>query len=100
MLFLNLQTVRTPHERFERVYPAELFHGDHEDDSSRVVAPVSLSFDIRKDKDQFQLTGSVQTTVELGCSRCVEPTTVSVDAPFDLRYLPHKRLPGGDERET
>ena len=31
----------------------------------------------------------MQTTLELPCSRCLEPFTVPVDATFDLRYQPH-----------
>ena len=95
-MLLDLSRIRTHHERFERVYPPDAFAVDQED--FRVTAPVSLAFDIVKDKDQFRLTGRTQTTLELACSRCLEPITVAVDAPFDLRYQPH--LPGGeDERE-
>ena len=65
----------------------EAFAGDR--DSFRVVAPVALAFDIFKDKDQFRLVGRVQTTLELPCSRCLEPFTWPVDAAFDLRYQPH-----------
>jgi DUF177 domain-containing protein len=86
MLLLNLKTIRTAHERFERVYPADAFGGDL--DGFRVVAPVALEFDIHKDKDQFHLVGSVKTTVELACSRCLDAFTWPIDAAFDLRYHP------------
>ena len=32
--------------------------------------------------------GTVVTTLELRCSRCLEPFTLPVNAAFDLRYLP------------
>jgi uncharacterized protein len=63
------------------------------------VAPVSLAFDIRKDKQTFHLNGRVQTTAELPCSRCLEPYTHPVDAVFDLRYQPQTANTGADERE-
>jgi uncharacterized protein len=94
---LDLSKIRTPHERFEQVYPPEAFATDPE--SFRTVAPVSLAFDIFKDKSQFRLAGRVQTTLELPCSRCLEPLTAPVDLPFDLRYQPHSTNTGEGERE-
>jgi uncharacterized protein len=94
---LDLSRIRTPHERFEQVYQPEAFAPDPE--SFRVVAPVSLTFDIFKDNDQFHLTGHTKTTLELPCSRCLEPLTAPVDLPFDLRYQPHTANAGEGERE-
>jgi uncharacterized protein len=97
MLSLNLARIRDPQERFEQVYsPEQLAAGD---DAFRVAAPVTLAFDIYKDKDQFRLIGSVQTTLELPCSRCLEPFIWPLDSSFDLRYQPHARNAGEGERE-
>ena len=98
MLLLNLNKIRTAQERFEKVYePGQL----GTDPDFKVVAPVSLAFDIFKDKEQFRLVGRVQTTLELNCGRCLEPLTLPVDADFDLRYHPRAENTGGgeDERE-
>ena len=97
MLSLNLAKVREAHERFEQVYAPEQLGTS--DDAFRVAAPVALAFDIHKDKDQFRLVGSVRTTLELPCSRCLEPYTWPVDSSFDLRYQPHARNTGEGERE-
>ena len=97
MLSLNLARIRDAHERFEQVYTAEQLAGG--DEAFRVAAPVTLAFDIYKDKDQFRLIGSVQTTLELPCSRCLESFTWPVSASFDLRYQPHARNTGDGERE-
>jgi DUF177 domain-containing protein len=96
MLALDLNRIRTAQERFERVYqpdqlPAEQDFG--------VVEPVSLAFDIFKDKQQFRLVGHVKTTLELLCSRCLEPFTMPVEQTFDLRYQPHAHNTGEGERE-
>jgi uncharacterized protein len=98
-MLLDLSRIRTPHEHFAQVYPVDAFAADR--DEFRVAAPVSLAFDIFKDKAQYRLTGRTQTTLELPCSRCLEPMTVTVDAPFDLRYQPHSPSAPGrdDERE-
>jgi uncharacterized protein len=95
-MLLDLSKIRTPHERYEKTYAAQAFAAD---DSFRVAAPVSLTFDIFKDKQQFRLVGHVQTTLELSCSRCLEPFTRSVDAEFELRYQPHAENTGEGERE-
>jgi uncharacterized protein len=96
MLSLNLNRIRTAEERFEQVYTPEQFAGD---DDFRVAAPIALAFDIFKDKQQFRLVGTVKTTLELPCSRCLEPYTLPVDQRFDLRYQPHAQNTGEGERE-
>jgi uncharacterized protein len=100
-MLLDLSQIRTPHERYEKVYRPEAFQGVFSDDRERfqVVGPVALAFDIHKDKEQFQLVGNVTTTLELPCSRCIEPFTQPVDAEFDLRYQPHSANSGEGEKE-
>jgi DUF177 domain-containing protein len=96
MLALNLGWIRTPHERFEQTYaPGQL----ESNDDFAVVEPVSLAFDIFKDNEQFRLVGAVRTTLEMPCSRCLEPYIMPVDQAFDLRYQPHARNTGEGERE-
>lgn len=97
MLSLNLAKIRSAEEHFEREYAPGALNG--EKDAYAIVAPVSLVFDIRKDKDKFHLVGRVKTTLEMPCSRCLEPFRIDVDAPFDLRYQPHAEHHGAGERE-
>jgi uncharacterized protein len=100
-MLLDLSQIRTAHERYEKAYQPEAFRGVFGDDREtfEVVSPVSLAFDINKDKDQFRLVGSLGTTLQLPCSRCLEPFTLPVDAHFDLRYQPHALNAGEGERE-
>jgi len=97
MISLNLSRIRAADERFERVYEPAQFAAD---ESYRIVAPVDLAFDIHKDKSEFHLVGTVKTTLELPCSRCLEPFLWPVDASFDLRYHPHAENRGEGEREV
>jgi uncharacterized protein len=96
MLALDLNKIRTAHERFERVYQPDQLPAEQD---FRLVEPVSLAFDIFKDKQQFRLAGQVKTALELACSRCLEPFTMPVDQRFDLRYQPHAQNTGEGERE-
>lgn len=96
-MLLNLNNIRTAHDRYEKVYRPEAFGGDQ--GGFRIIEPVSLAFDIFKDKAQFRLAGGVQTALELVCGRCLEPFTLPINAPFDLRYQPHTTNTGEGERE-
>jgi len=97
---LDLSKIRTPHEHFEQVFPPEAFAAPEGNaDSFRVAGPVRLRFEIFKDKSAFRLVGSTETTLEVPCSRCLEPMLVPVDAAFDLRYQPHSTNTGDAEQE-
>ena len=96
-MFLNLNQIRTTEERYENVFAPAAFGSDHE--SFRIVDPVSLAFDIFKDKAQVRLVGGVRTRLELACCRCLETLTWPVDVSFDLRYHPHTVNTGEGERE-
>jgi uncharacterized protein len=96
-MLLDLSKIRTAHERYDKTYPAEAFVAERAD--FRVAEPVTLGFDIYKDKDQFHIVGDVKTTLELSCSRCLEPFALPVDSHFDLRYQPHAQNTGEGERE-
>jgi uncharacterized protein len=98
MFALDLSRIRTAHERIERVYAPGDFATDASDGFT-IAAPVELAFDIYKDKQQFRLIGTVKTTLELPCSRCLEPFVWPVEASFDLRYQPHAHNTGEGERE-
>lgn len=97
-MLLALTRYRQPLSRFSRTFQPEDVAG--EGDAYGIVAPVDLDFDIHKDKDKFRLVGRVRTELELQCSRCLDPFRMTVDAPFDLRYLPASENTGEDEREV
>ena len=96
---LDLSQIRSPHEHFERVFPPEAFGAPSADADFKVASPVKLAFEIYKDKTTFRLVGRTETTLEVPCSRCLEPMVLPVDAAFDLRYQPHTENTGDGERE-
>jgi len=93
---LDLSRVRAPHEHYEKVYDPSAFASDTD---YKIVAPVSLLFDIHKNDETFRLDGRVRTTLELTCSRCLEPFRWEVDEPFSLTYEPRRARDGDSERE-
>ena len=96
-MLLNVGQMRNPHHRLDGTYQPVLFEAV--EGMYRVAAPVRLGFDIDKDGVRFRLVGQVATTLEMTCSRCLEPFQVPVAAGFDLRYVPHSQNVGEGERE-
>ena len=92
---LDLSHIRQPETAFARQYEPSAFADQDED--YRVVSPVALAFTIHKDHDRFRLVGTLAATLELRCSRCLEPFALPVNAAFDLRYHPEgKAAPDAD----
>lgn len=83
---LDLSHLRQEETEFDRRYePSAFAAGDAE---FRVVAPIALHLTVHTDKDRFRLVGSVETVLELDCSRCLEAFAFPVERTFDLRYVP------------
>ena len=82
----------------ERTFDPAAF--DPQDEDFRVARPVEVSMDVQKaGADTYHVTGRAKTSLELDCSRCLEPFLVPVDTTFDLRYVPQTQNTGGEERE-
>jgi uncharacterized protein len=96
---LSLRSLQGAHEHVEKRYEPSLFPGDTE--GFRVASPVTLAFDVdRQEPGRYRLSGHVSGTLELACSRCLEPFRLPVDMPFDLRYVPRSENTGEGEREV
>lgn len=94
---LKISEIRGDRDRVAKRYPPSAFARDRQ--SYEIVEPVDLAFDVVKDGRRVHLTGTVTTTLELSCGRCLEPFRMPVDASFDLRYLPRDENTGEGERE-
>ncbi|ODS57033.1 MAG: hypothetical protein ABS36_05905 [Acidobacteria bacterium SCN 69-37] len=85
-MLLDLSRLRGGGGRIDRRDPPEAFDATNED--FRVVAPVVLGADVRKDRGNVRIVGRLTGELELSCSRCLEPFRIPVDSAFDLLYLP------------
>jgi uncharacterized protein len=97
-MLIDLSRFRGGLEHLERTYDSEAFGKDA--DAFRVVAPVEVSADLRKDTKKVRLVGRVTTTLELDCSRCLDSYTVPIDAKFDVLFLPAGANTGDAEQEV
>jgi uncharacterized protein len=92
MQFDLRQLARGGDHHLDRTFqPAQFDASDVKDEEYKVVAPVHLVIDVRKDRDAFLVTGRVDTRLELECGRCLEPFEVPVESAFELRYVPEPK---------
>ncbi|HZA35530.1 MAG TPA: DUF177 domain-containing protein [Vicinamibacterales bacterium] len=96
-MLLDVETIREPNKRVERTEPPTAFEPE---DVFRIVAPVELRLNLHKDKAKVRLTGTVKTTVEVDCSRCLEGFQVPIASTFDVQYLPATAAPADSDREV
>lgn len=97
-MLIDLSRFRGGLEHLERTYDPETFTRDA--DAFKVVAPVSVAAELRKDSQKVRLVGCLTTTLGLECSRCLEPFTVPIDAKFDVLFLPAGANVGEGEQEV
>ena len=97
MLALEVARMREGTGRLDQTIPASALAVEED---YRVTAPVVLDAATNKDKEKVRIAGRIRTTIELMCSRCLEPYDVPVDAAFDLFYLPAAEAPDDDEVEV
>jgi uncharacterized protein len=97
-MLLDLNKLHGSREHVERALAPSAF--DPQDPEYRVAAPVELSMDVEKaGADTFRVTGRARTSLELTCSRCLDPFGIPVDVTFELRYVPQTENAGEGERE-
>ena len=85
-MLYDLSRFRGDTDRIDRRYDAGAFA--LKDEEFRLVGPVGIAADLRKDGRKVRLVGRVTATLECDCSRCLEAFQIPVDAPFDVMFLP------------
>ena len=99
-MHLSLRSLHDEHQHLEKRYEASQFP-TADGDPFRVVAPVTLSFDIdSQEPGRYRVAGHLTGEIELDCSRCLEPFTFPMATDFDLRYVPRTENVGEGEREV
>jgi uncharacterized protein len=97
-MLLDLSRLRSGVDHIERLYEPSAFPLG-EADEFRLIAPVDVVADLRKDARTVRLRGRVRTGLECDCSRCLESFPVPVDATFDLLFMPASAQTAEGERE-
>ena len=97
-MLLDLSRLKSGVHHVRRRYEPQAFALAEEE--FRLVAPVTLDADVRRDEQKVRLTGRVATTIECDCGRCLEPFSVPVAADIDLLFLPAAAVADEGDRET
>jgi uncharacterized protein len=72
--------------QFAHTYqPSEL---SLEDPDLRLIEPAEVRGRIRRKGDEVELIGSLKTTLETVCARCLKPVVLPFSADFDERFSP------------
>lgn len=99
-MLLDLSRLRSGVERLNRRLEPDALEAVED---FRVVSPVALTGEVRKDGPQIRLKGRLAATLECACSRCLEPFEVPIAVDLDLLFLPvsaagnRSPVTGGDE---
>ncbi len=85
----DLSRFKNGTERIDRTYePGAFASATADPDDFRVAEPVHLSLVFAKHGNRVAVTGHLTASLEVPCSRCLEPFRVPVDAKIDLMYYP------------
>jgi uncharacterized protein len=96
-MLLDVETIREPNKRVEQIEPPTAFEPE---DVFRIVAPVELRLNLHKDKANVRVTGTMTTTVEVDCSRCIDGFNVPIESSFDVQYMPTTAAPVHPDTEV
>jgi len=55
-------------------------------ESVQQIGPLDWSASAERAGEEIRIAGSLKTTVELPCSRCLEPAKIAIDKSFDLFF--------------
>jgi uncharacterized protein len=59
---------------------------DFGSESVHQVGPLDWSASAERAGEEIRIAGSLKTSVELPCSRCLEPARIAINKPFDLFF--------------
>jgi uncharacterized protein len=96
-MLLDLSRLRGGVERLERRLEPEDFAGS---DDFRVISPVLLTGEVRRDGDKVRMKGRLEATLECACSRCLDPFAVPVGLDLDLLFLPTTAVAGSGSKPS
>ena len=84
MLRYDLSRFKSGTDRIDQTYEPGAFESAKTDgEDFRVAEPVHLVLDVSKQDARVSMKGRVTATLDVPCSRCLEPFRVPVDAAID-----------------
>ena len=85
MMIVDLTTIKDSQTSFDfSIDPARI---DLESETARVKNAARIAGKIKKGIAQTDVAGEIHAVVEIECSRCLQPTEKSLDAPFSAAFV-------------
>ena len=66
-------------------------------DEVTLMEPVDVHIDLYKDKDSVIVTGTVNTSVEESCARCLKPVVIQIKGTIEATYVHEIMLKSVDD---
>lgn len=88
LLKVNLRLLAEGPIHLEGELPLKEFLEDFRDELVRIVSPISYNLDVELDGDGMLLKGSIKTTLECDCARCLKTFPLPLEIPDFLVVTP------------
>src|SRR6185436_11466006 len=82
--FIDLKDLAQDKLSFEAQFEPGVI--DFAADNLRQIGNLDWDASAERAGDEIRITGTVDTTLELACSRCLEPARLHINKPFDLFF--------------
>ena len=88
--FIDLKDLAHEKASFKALFEPGMI--DFAQDGIRQAGPLDWAVSVEKAGAETRITGTLDTTLEVICSRCLEPARISVTKPFDLFFRQRDEL--------
>lgn len=97
-MFIEIEDLKPEPLHVHHTYAVGALPFEYQD--AVIEEPVTTDFLLTHKELDLRITGTVETSVRFGCSRCLKPSHSHVGTSFDLVYLPQpKSVRAGEEIE-
>ena len=83
---IELDRLREFGGQFSHTYQAGELSLD--DEEARLAGPAEVEGTIKRAGEAVELSGDLRVTIEVSCSRCLQPVVLPLNADFDEKFVP------------
>jgi uncharacterized protein len=93
-MIIELTKIKSEGLHIERVFKSDdiVLHAEE----AEIKEPVSIDIWIKKINKRFRFRGSLKSSINMQCARCLLSFKLPVSTTFDLIYAPHQKLSEGE----
>lgn len=84
-MIIDLFQLSEPEHRFD--FEISLADISLDEESARLAKPVKIDGKLKKGIAQVDVEGTIESEMEIDCTRCLNPTLTALDFPFKVVYV-------------